>query len=162
LAAGNSLMQGSVQLTGLIGPATAGVVTSAAGLAATLGVDAASFVVSIMALATIAIPRATTENQRGMTLLTSIREGTEYALAHPVIRSLLVAYATMNLFLTGPFMVGAPLLAKLRFGGATALGLLYSSFGAGALIGTVAVGHDHRKRRLGQCWSQCTAPPGWR
>lgn len=66
-----------------------------------------------------------------------------------MIRSLLVAYAAMNLFLTGPFIIGAPLLAKLRFGGATALGLLYSSFGAGALVGTVAAGHYHHERRLG-------------
>ncbi len=34
LAAGNSLMQGSVQVTGLIGPATAGVAIGGAGLSA--------------------------------------------------------------------------------------------------------------------------------
>src|SRR5258708_9530491 len=55
----------------------------------------------------------------------------------------------MNLLLTGPYIIGAPLLAKARFGGATALGLLFSSFGAGALVGTIAAGHDRRARRLG-------------
>jgi len=149
LAAGNSLMQASVQLTGLIGPATAGVMVGAAGLAAAFGLDAASFIVSIVALVMITAGGAAPTNQPRTSLLGSIREGIAYALAHPVIRSLLVAYATMNLFLTGPFMVGAPLLAKLRFGGAAALGLLYSSFGAGALAGTIAAGHDHRERRLG-------------
>lgn len=149
LAAGNSLMQGSVQLTGLIGPATAGAVIVTAGLAAAFGVDAASFVVSITTLALITTAGAVTANQQRTTLLASMREGIAYAAEHPMIRPLLVAYAAMNLFLTGPFIIGAPLLAKLRFGGATALGLLYSSFGAGALVGTVAAGHDHHERRLG-------------
>lgn len=149
LAAGNSLMQGSVQLTGLIGPATAGVVIGTASLAVAFGVDAASFVVSIIALAMITTVGTATANPPGMTLLASIREGIAYAVAHPVIRSLLVAYASLNLFLTGPFMIGAPLLAKLRFGGVTSLGLLYSSFGAGALVGTLAAGHGRPERRLG-------------
>ncbi len=148
LAAGNSLMQGSVQLTGLIGPAAAGVVIGGAGLAAAFGVDAASFVVSVAMLALIATGTAAAAARQGP-LIASIREGISYALAHPTIRSLLVAYAMMNLFLTGPFMVGAPLLAKQRFAGATALGLLYSSFGAGALVGALIAGYDRRERRLG-------------
>jgi pimeloyl-ACP methyl ester carboxylesterase len=126
-----------------------GLSLGAAGLAAAFGVDAASFVVSIVALAMITSVGTDTTSRQNMTLFGSIRQGIAYAVAHPVIRSLLVAYAAMNLFLTGPFMVGAPLLAKLRFGGAAALGLLYSSFGAGALVGTVAAAHDHRERGLG-------------
>jgi len=114
LAAGNSLMQGSVQLTGLVGPAAAGVVIGGAGLAAAFGVDAASFVVSVAMLALIATGTAAAAARQGP-LIASIREGISYALAHPTIRSLLVAYAMMNLFLTGPFMVGTPLLARQRF-----------------------------------------------
>jgi hypothetical protein len=142
-------MQGSVQLTGLIGPATAGIVIGAAGLAVAFGVDTASFVVSIIMLALITTAGTAAARPQKTALLALVREGIAYAVGHPVIRSLLVAYAAMNLFLTGPFMIGAPLLARLRFGGATALGLLYSSFGAGALVGTVAAGHDHHERRLG-------------
>ena len=146
LAAGNSLMQGSVQLTGLIGPATAGVAIGIAGLSAAFAVDAASFLVSVTMLALIATTGAPARQQP---LVAAIREGVAYAIAHRVIRSLLVAYTTMNLFLSGPFAVGAPLLAKIRFGGATSLGLLFSSFGAGALVGTAAAGRDRRERRLG-------------
>jgi hypothetical protein len=40
-------MQGSVQLTGLIGPATAGLAIAVGGLSAAFGVDAASFLVSV-------------------------------------------------------------------------------------------------------------------
>jgi len=149
LSAGNALMQGSVQLTGLIGPATAGFIVGTVGLAAAFGLDAVSFVVSIAMLSMIVAAGSAAPRQSSHNVWLSIREGIAYAVEHPVIRSLLVAYATMNLFLTGPFLIGAPLLAKLRFGGATALGLLYSSFGAGALAGTLAAGHDRRKRRLG-------------
>ncbi len=148
LAAGNSLMQGSVQLTGLAGPAAAGVVIGLAGLAAAFGIDAASFVVSLTMLLLITT-RTTGEVGSPQSLLTSMREGISYALTHRTIRSLLVAFAVMNLFLTGPFMVGAPLLAKQRFAGATALGLLYSSFGGGALVGTLLAGRNRRQNRLG-------------
>jgi len=148
LTTGNSLMQGSVQLTGLVGPAIAGVVIGGAGLAAAFGVDAASFLVSVAMLALITTGTAAAAAGQGR-LMTSLGEGIAYALAHRTIRPLLVAYALMNLFLTGPFMVGAPLLAKQRFAGATALGLLYSGFGAGALVGTLIAGYDRRERRLG-------------
>jgi MFS family permease len=146
LAAGNSLMQGSVQLTGLVGPAAAGVAVGAAGLASAFGVDAASFLVSVTMLALITGSGAPARQQP---LLVAIREGVTYALAHPVIRSLLVMFATMNLFLSGPFAVGAPLLARERFGTATSLGVLFSSFGAGALAGTAIAGRDRCGRSLG-------------
>ena len=146
LEAGNSLMQGSVQLTGLIGPATAGIAIGAAGLPLAFGVDAASFLVSVAMLALITSSGAPARQQP---LLVAIREGVTYALTHPIIRSLLVMYATMNLFLSGPFAVGAPLLAKERFGAATSLGVLFSSFGAGALTGTVIAARNRRGRNLG-------------
>jgi hypothetical protein len=139
-------MQGSVQLTGLIGPATAGLAIAVGGLSAAFGVDAASFLVSVTMLALITTAGTAARQQP---LGAAIREGIAYAPAHRVIRSLLLAYATMNLFLSGPFAVGAPLLAKTRFGGAASLGLLFSSFGAGALAGTLAAGRDRRERRLG-------------
>jgi MFS family permease len=148
LRAGNSLMQSSVQLTGLIGPGSAGIVVGSAGIAAAFGLDAISFIVSIGMLAMIATA-ASGPVLDGFSVLASIREGIEYAVSHPVIRSLLVMYAVMNLCLTGPFMVGAPLLAQERFNGATAFGFLLSSFGAGALAGTIAAGRDRRQRRLG-------------
>jgi MFS family permease len=149
LVAGNSLMQSSVQLTSLIGPATAGVIISTAGLAAAFGLDAASFLVSITMLSLISIAGDCAAGQKSAALLASIREGVQYVLRDPAIRSMLVAFAVMNIFLTGPFMVGAPLLAKVRFGGATSLGLLYSSFGGGALVGALAAGHHPRQHRLG-------------
>jgi MFS family permease len=146
LLAANSLMQGSVQLTGLIGPAASGALISFAGLGTAFGVDAASFLVSITMLSLIPNIGSAARQQP---LLAAIREGVAYALGHRVIRSLFVAFATMNLFLTGPFGIGAPLLAKTRFGGATSLGILFSSFGAGALAGTAIARHDRHRRCVG-------------
>lgn len=51
LEAGNAVMSGTAQLTGLIGPAIGGIVVAVTGPAAALGVDAASFVVSALTLA---------------------------------------------------------------------------------------------------------------
>jgi MFS family permease len=149
LRSGNSLMQSSAQLTGLIGPTVAGVIISTAGLSAVFGLDAASFLASITMLSLISIAAKVGTSEKKASLLASIREGVHYVLRHPAIRSMLIASAVMNLFLTGPFMIGAPLLAKLRFGGAISLGLLYSSFGAGGLMGALVAGHDRRQHRLG-------------
>ncbi|MHB8504070.1 MAG: hypothetical protein ACYDCG_19360 [Candidatus Acidiferrales bacterium] len=53
--------------------------------------DAASCVVSIIALALITNFGAAAENQQRMTLLASIREGIANAVKHSMIRSLLMA-----------------------------------------------------------------------
>src|SRR6266849_3071830 len=94
MVAGNSLVQASVQLASLIGPTAAGVVIGRAGVAAAFGVDAATFVVSIVMLALITTGHVAAA-ARQEPLLTSIRKGISHALAHATIRSLLVAYAMM-------------------------------------------------------------------
>jgi MFS family permease len=51
LEAGNAVLSGSAQLSGLVGPAIGGVVVAVTGPAVAFGIDGASFVVSALALA---------------------------------------------------------------------------------------------------------------
>jgi len=155
LPAANALMQGSQQLTGLIGPALAGLLVAAVGTGLAFGIDAASFIVAAGALVLIRSGRrhapaeASREAPRA-NVLGTIRSGVAFAWRDPAIRSLLLLSAALNFAINGPVSVGLAWLAHNRFeGGAAAFGIMLSAFGAGALVGAVVAGSLGRIRELG-------------
>ncbi|MGH2462558.1 MAG: MFS transporter [Candidatus Limnocylindria bacterium] len=151
LPAANALMQGSQQLTGLLGPALAGLLVAAVGTGLAFGIDAASFAVAAGALALIRGGRrpAASEVPRPHVLGT-IRSGVAFAWRDPAVRSLLLLSAVLNFAINGPVSVGLAWLADNRFdGGAAAFGFMLSAFGGGALIGAVAAGSLGRIQELG-------------
>jgi MFS family permease len=137
LPAANGLTQGAQQLTGLIGPAIAGVFVAAVGTGWAFGIDAASFAVAALALYLIAGGRRAAPadgSQPG--LLSEIRTGVAFAWQDPAIRSLLLLSAVLNFAISGPVTVGLAWMVPNRFDSeADALGFMLASFGAGALIG---------------------------
>jgi MFS family permease len=156
LPGANALMQGTQQLAGLLGPAVAGLVVAAVTTGPAFVVDAASFGIAAIALLMIRGGRrstateAATDEQSGMTLIGTIREGLRYAWADPAIRTLVVLIAGFNFAFTGPISVGLASLADDRFaGGSAAFGILLSAWGAGALAGAVAAGSIGRVPHLG-------------
>jgi len=140
LPAANGLTQGSQQLTGLIGPALAGVFVAAVGTGWAFGLDAASFAVAALAIYLIVggrRPTSTGEAEPG--LLRTIATGVGYAWRDPAVRSLLILSAAMNFALSGPITVGLAWMADNKFdGGASAFGFMLAAFGAGALAGAIA------------------------
>jgi MFS family permease len=158
LPAANALVQVMSQLSGLIGPALAGVVVAAVQTGPAFAVDAASFAVAAAALALVRGGRRATSGARAAEqgeqpaegLLTTIRSGLAYAWADQQVRALLFLTAALNFSFTGPVSVGLPYLADTRFeGGSVALGLMFSSFGAGAVIGALVAGSLRHVPRLG-------------
>jgi len=151
LPGANGLMQGSQQLTGLIGPALAGILVAAAGTAWAFGIDAASFAVAAVALFFIAGGRRPTvigEHQSG--LLQTIRSGFAYVWRDPAMRSLIILSAVLNFAINGPISVGIAWLADNQFeGGAQAFGFILAAFGAGALGGAIVAGSLGSVRQLG-------------
>ena len=151
LPAANGLTQGSQQLTGLIGPAIAGVFVAAVGTGWAFGLDAASFAVASLALYLIVggrRPAGSAEGQPG--LLRTIGVGVAYAWRDPAIRSLLILSAAMNFAFNGPITVGLAWMADNRFdAGASGFGFMLAAFGAGALAGAIAAGSIGRVRELG-------------
>lgn len=156
----NAVTQGSAQLTGLLGPAPAGVLISSLGTAAAFAIDAASFVWSAAAFWLMrgerrppasgpAVAAANPPHNAG--LRHGIREGLRYAWGDVVIRAILVVIAAINLSFVGPFIVGAAALAHSRFPqGATALGIMLSAMGGGAVLGTIVAGSLRRVPRRGR------------
>jgi len=151
LPGANGLMQGSQQLTGLIGPALAGILIAAVGTAWAFGIDAASFAVAALALAFITGGRRPTvigELQPG--LMSTIRSGFAYAWRDPAVRSLIILSAVLNFAINGPISVGVAWLADNQFeGGAQAFGFILAAFGAGALGGAIVAGSLGSVRQLG-------------
>jgi MFS family permease len=154
LAAGNSVLQSTLQLSGLIGPALAGIVIARTGVGPALVVDAVSFAFSVMMLSLITVAKATSSiagvgNSAPASLLSSIAAGIRYSLREPIVRALLLPLAAINLCFSGPFLVGISWIAKHRFQGADALGNLFSAFAAGSLVGSLSAGPMHKVKRLG-------------
>lgn len=154
LAPANALVQGAQQITGLVGPALAGLMIALVQTGPAFVIDAASFGVAAVALLLIAggrrpaaDPAAAGERQ---SMASSIGGGIRAAWADPPVRSLVFLTAAFNFAFTGPISVGLAFLADNRFdGGSAAFGLLFSAFGGGALLGAIAAGSIANPPRLG-------------
>ena len=157
----NALVQGVEQVSGTIGPVLAAGLVASIGLGVTFGATALVFALAAAAFASLAAAsrRAHTGQHvaRDQSGLKAIMEGARFAWGDPVIRALLLIVAALNTAAAGPIVVGGAVLATERLGGAGALGVLYSAFGAGSLLGLVAAGALPRPRRRGVALLAVTA-----
>jgi MFS family permease len=146
LGQANAWMQGSEQITNVIGPAAAGIVMGALGLPIAFAINTGLFAIGsgfiywvrtrqqehiIQKVLPPAEPRASA-------LMGEILEGLRYAWKQPAIRISLLLIATINFAILGPIVIGVAELVKVRFGGsATTFGYLQSAYGIGALLGVL-------------------------
>lgn len=147
LQAGNSLIMGATQLAGFLGPTLAGVLIgwfsdSNAGIVFAFAFDALTFVVSGITLQLIRIRQpAAPEQVAKENVWASIRAGIAYLWTDQTLRFIFLLMMGINFLLIGPIMVGIPVLANYRLPeGATAFGLLMSSFAGGSLTGYIVSG----------------------
>ncbi len=149
LQAGNSVMQGSMQLIRFVGPAVAGGLIAAfprenLGVGLALAIDALTFITSIV---TLWMMKAAGEvlvsesSQPKNNVWQSIVDGFRFVVRDPFMRFLFVLIAVANLAFGGAVAVGIPYLADTRFPeGAAAYGLILSGFAGGNLLGIVLSG----------------------
>ena len=173
----NSLIQGTSQLSILLGPLPAGVLVATVGVGPAFVINVVSFVfatwmlwlmrtggslnrssVSLDATVESAAPPSgpmpppgTTEgSKRRGRLLHDIVEGLRYAWADPVLRTILILVAAIDFAAVGPITVGLAALADARFfGGAAAFGAMMSAWGGGTFLGSIIAGIMGRPRRRG-------------
>jgi hypothetical protein len=147
LARGNGIVQGTAQITLLVGPVVAGIVIASLGGAATsattagigiaLLLDAATFVVSLATLLFIR-PRAHVAEAHP-SILESMREAARFVWASRGMRAMIGVSLAANFLIVGPFEVGMPFIAYSRLPeGAAAFGLVTAAFGGGSLVGLLA------------------------
>jgi MFS family permease len=149
LQAGNSIMQGSTQLIGFVGPALAGTLIAAfpaknVGVGLAITINALSFVVSVVTLwliQSVNEVRPTSLAGTKSNVASSIREGFGYVLKDPALRSMFILIAVANLAFGGPVVVGIPYLANTRFPeGAAAFGFITAGYAGGNLLGILLSG----------------------
>lgn len=175
----NSLIQGTSQLSILLGPLPAGVLVATVGVGAAFVINVISFVFAtgmlwlmrtggslnaIAASADVAVESAAppsgpipapgttegTERKRRSRLVHDIVEGLRYAWTDPVLRTILVLVAAIDFAAVGPITVGLAALADARFlGGAAAFGAMMSAWGGGTFLGSIIAGIIGRPRRRG-------------
>ncbi len=145
----NSVFQTTAQLTTIVGPGPAGIVVKLLGAAWAFFLDAISFLFIIAALWRLPDPAKPQSAAGKPAVWRSILEGVGYVRADVPLRSLVLLAAMLNFCLSGPIAVGLPYLAKIKFGSATAFGLILSSAAAGGLLGALVAGiWKVRKRGL--------------
>jgi hypothetical protein len=144
------------QLSGLLGPAVAGLVVAAVQTGPAFVVDSASFAVATVTLLFVQGGRRAAKlasdlpEEGGESLLATIGSGIRFAWADPAVRSLIILVAAFNFAFAGPISVGLPYLADSRFAGGPALfGVMISCFGAGAVAGAALAGSLKHVAQLG-------------
>lgn len=128
----------------IAGPALAGVCIAAFGLPFTFGVDAATYAFSLLLLSSIrAMPPAENAQAAG---LSSILEGLNYAASRPeLIGTYVVDIVALGMAMP---MAVFPALAG-QWGGAHAIGYLYSAMSVGGLVVTLFSGWTKNVQRRG-------------
>jgi MFS family permease len=139
LAPANAWMQGSEQITNVIGPAAAGMVIGACGLPITFAINTALFAIGSGLIALVRTRKQSSPVEpQTVSLAGEIMAGFRYAWQQPGIRISLQLIAMINFAVLGPIVIGVAELVRVRFGGsATTFGYLQSAYGVGALFGVV-------------------------
>ena len=149
---GNSVMQGSAQLSIFLGPVLAGVLIAAfagagnmQGIGVAFAFDSLTFLASAVSLWFMHVPHPRDAASAGSAaqpgLLTSIKESLHFMAQDPVMRLVYILIAGVNLTFVGPLLVGIPVVADTRLAqGAAAFGMIMSAYGAGNLGGILIAG----------------------
>lgn len=146
LQSGNSLLQGTSQLIGILGPAAAGALIAmlpdeSVGIGLAMAVDALTFAVSIVTLWAMRSDGRSLFSETREPLGQSLLAGVRYVAQDPALRLMFLLVALGNLSFAGPILVGVPFLADTRLPeGAAAYGLILSGYAGGNLVGILLSG----------------------
>lgn len=146
LSQANAWMQGSEQITNVVGPAAAGLAIGAVGLTATFTLNALLLLLGSLCIFLVQ-PKApgrsahSPQSTPKQALAAEIGEGLRYAWQRSDIRIGLLLIAAINFAILGPIVIGVAQLVTVRLqGNATTFGSLQAAYGVGALLGVVIAG----------------------
>lgn len=147
LVAAYSFMQVLYQLGSVVGPAISGLLIATVHLRAVYGIDAGTYVLSVVAVASMAaMPPAPGGRRPGWG---SVKEGLSYLRSRQALQGVYVI--DVNAMVFGMPRALFPALAESVFhGGASTLGALYSAVGLGGLVGGATTGWVDRVRQQGR------------
>ncbi len=152
LPSANSIRVATRQLANVIGPMLAAIVISVGSGAVAFVIDAATFAVSALSIATLlGLPLKVARDDAGQSsILADIRSGMAYARREPWLRVSIIAFFFIN-FASGPLttVVLTYIVIEVNQWDATALGALEAIMAAGAVIGAYWLGRRSQVKRRG-------------
>ena len=154
LARANALFE-AVYSTGYIfGPAVAGILSTLIGPGPTLAIDAVSFALSGLGLFFVRRQILPPSDRPESHILTDIREGIDFIVHHPTLRSAIGFWGVIQIT-TAPIVPALTvyITRDLAFED-WVLGLLLAAYGAGTVVGALAIS---RRRRTAT--SACASSP---
>lgn len=140
----NALLSVAQSGSVVVGPALAGILIAISSPAVVIALDAASFGVSVLSLALLAIPPAAPSAQSPWR---DLADGWRQFRAQTWLWQTTVQFALFNLFTWAPYLLLGPIMARDYLGGARAWGFVTTTLAAGSVLtGLALVGR--RPRRL--------------
>ncbi len=139
----NGVFHSLENAAGLVGPLLAGLLVAWLGASEVLWLDAATFAVSAIVIAT-AVPVPTRdeplEGEEPGRYWADVAAGWRFLGRDRLLRAMTLTAVFLNLLGTPLFVVVLPVYAKETLGSAAALGLLLAAFGGGMLAGSALFG----------------------
>ncbi|HEX4489958.1 MAG TPA: MFS transporter [Acidimicrobiia bacterium] len=144
------LVGAAERMAGTVGPAFAGVLIAWRGPLAAMTVDAVTFAVCAVLIATLHLSRVATPSETDHGYTRALRAGFTFLRSDPLLRAIVAVIATTNLLDAAMFSVLLPVWTRDHGHGPAAIGLIASAFGATALAGSVvaAVAGHRLPRRV--------------
>ena len=140
LVTANGRIQASFAAAMVLGPLAAGALLVVLPVEDLLLLDAASFVVSAVALSLVRRPFSAPSGRARTALRADIVEGLRYVLKHPVLRNISAMMAIIN-FVSTTVYAQLVLFAKVRFDASDSeIGVLYGVSAAGVVLTSLAAG----------------------
>ena len=145
LVAANGRIQESFAAATVLGPLAAGALLAFVPIEDLLFIDAATFLVSAIALVLVSRPFNAPLSRRTTSLRADIVEGLRYVLRHPVLRNISLMMALIN-FIGVTVFAQIVLFSKQRFGATDAeIGVLFAAGGVGTVLCSLAAGPLRRR-----------------
>ncbi|MCI2239364.1 MFS transporter [Paenibacillus sp. TRM 82003] len=132
-------MDAAERLARLLGAPLAGVLVGLTGALTVLALDAVTFLVSALLVA-VGAPAVARAARVRTGYWREMAEGLAFVRGDRLLRAVVLLVACTNAFDAAFSSVVLPVVARERFGGGPALGLLVGAFGAGAVLGALTYG----------------------
>ena len=140
----NALLTAARSAAAVAGPGLAGILVALAGPGTVIALDAASYAVSVVALASLRLPPA--RARPGRSYLQDLRDGWAEFRGRPWLVITTVQFTLFNLLTWGPYLLLGPVLSRDYLGGAGAWGAIMACYGGGSVLGAMAaLGRNPRR-----------------
>ena len=124
----------SFNLSRFVGPAIAGIIIVKLGVATAFAINGISYVFFIIAMLVIRLEPSTERGPKQSGAWRELKDGVHYVRRHQSIRAVLIIIALASVFARGALEMLPAFADAVYLGGSSALAILTSAIGAGAIV----------------------------